>query len=346
VTAGERAAAVLPRAPDNAATSIAGLDLSILIVTYNSAKLIRPLLARLRQELAGVSGEVVVVDNASADGTAECVRREHPWVHLVASDVNLGFAAGNNLAGRHAGGRYLLLLNPDAMPAPGALARGVALMDANPAVGLAGGELRGSDGGRQPSARMFPTLRDELFTLSGLAARHPQSRLFARLDRRWADPEEPAEVDWIPGAFVFIRARDFAALGGFDERFFMYYEEVDLCRRLRAAGRGIRYWPELKATHLGGESAKTVKAARISRAGAQLERWRMRSGLLYYRKHHGAWGAVGLHALERGWHKLRQWKAHWRGRCDLAADLGVHCAELAEAWQDTAGGTRSPARPW
>jgi hypothetical protein len=325
---------------------VAALDLSVLVVTYNSARLIGPLLSRLQEELAGVEAEVVVVDNSSIDGTAALVRREHPWVNLVASAVNLGFAAGNNLAAKHAGGRYLMLLNPDAVPAPGALTRGIALMDRHPEVGLAGGELRGADGSRQPSARMFPTLRDELFTLSGLAARYPGSRLFARLDRRWADPEAAAEVDWIPGAFVFIRAQDFAALGGFDERFFMYYEEVDLCRRLRAAGRKIQYWPELKAMHIGGESARTVKAARVSRTGSQLESWRMRSGLLYYRKHHGVWGAAGLHGLERGWHRLREWKARWRGRLGEAADFGVHCAQLVEAWHDTAGGTRSPARPW
>jgi N-acetylglucosaminyl-diphospho-decaprenol L-rhamnosyltransferase len=325
---------------------VAGLDLSVLIVTYNSARLIGPLLSRLQEELAGVAAEVVVVDNASADGTAARIRREHPWVTLVASAVNLGFAAGNNLAAKHAAGRYLMLLNPDAIPAAGALARGIELMDRHPGVGLAGGELRGADGSRQPSARMFPTLRDELFTLSGLAARYPRSRLFARLDRRWADPEAAAEVDWIPGAFVFIRAQDFAMLGGFDERFFMYYEEVDLCRRLRAAGRRIQYWPELKAMHIGGASAKTVKQARVSRAGSQLESWRMRSGLLYYRKHHGAWGAAGLYALERGWHKLRERKAHWGGRREQAADFGVHCAQLVAAWRDTAGGTRSPAGPW
>jgi hypothetical protein len=328
------------------ATSLPDLDLSILVVTYNSARLIGPLLSQLEGELAGLAAEVIVVDNASADDTAARVHRAHPWVRLFASTSNLGFAAGNNLAAKHARGRLLLLLNPDALPAPGALARGIALMDQHPDVGLSGGELRGADGGRQPSARMFPTLRDELFTLSGLAARYPGSRLFARLDRRWADPEQAAEVDWIPGAFVFIRAQDFAALGGFDERFFMYYEEVDLCRRLRAAGRTIRYWPELKAMHIGGESAKTVKAARVSRTGSQLESWRMRSGLLYYRKHHGALGAAGLHAVERGWHKLREWKARWRGRVDEAADFGVHCLQLAEAWRDTAGGTRSPARPW
>ncbi|MFO1413340.1 MAG: glycosyltransferase family 2 protein [Burkholderiales bacterium] len=325
---------------------MAACDLSILIVTYNSARLVGPLLARLREETAGLAAEVVLVDNASADGTADLVRREHAWVRLVASPVNLGFAAGNNLAAKEARGRYLVLLNPDAVPAPGVLARGTVLMDRHPRVALGGGRLHAPDGTPQPSARMFPTLRDEFFTLSGLAARHPTSRLFARLDRRWADPQEAAEVDWIPGAFVFIRRNVFARLGGFDERFFMYYEEVDLCRRMKEEGWRVQYWPELTATHVGGESAKTVRHSRVSRAGSQVESWRMRSGLLYYRRHHGALGAAGLHAIERGWHALRRVKARVRGRTQDAQDLAVHCAQLAQAWRDTAGGAQSPARPW
>jgi len=322
------------------------MDLSILIVTYNSARLIGSLLDRLRAELAELDAEVVIVDNASHDGTADRVRREHPWVNLIPSPENLGFAAGNNLAARQARGRILLLLNPDALPAAGALACGIALMDQHADAGLAGGELLGADGSRQPSARMFPTLRDELFTLSGLAARYPHSRLFARLDRRWTDPEQAALVDWIPGAFVFIPARLFAQLGGFDERFFMYYEEVDLCRRIRQAGYQIHYWPVLKAMHLGGESAKTVRQARVSKAGSQLELWRMRSALLYYRKHRGVVAAWGLHWIEWGWYKLRQLKAQARGQTDQAADFAIHCDQLNQAWRDTQGGLRSPARPW
>jgi|JI8StandDraft_1071087.scaffolds.fasta_scaffold06340_4 N-acetylglucosaminyl-diphospho-decaprenol L-rhamnosyltransferase len=322
------------------------MDLSILIVTYNSRRLIDPLLTHLQQELAHLDAEVVLVDNASYDGTAQQVRAAHPWVRVIDSTTNLGFAAGNNLAARHARGRHLLLLNPDALPAPGALRRGITLMDQHPQAGLGGGELRGTDGSRQPSARMFPTLRDEFFTLAGLAARHPTSRLFGRLDRRWADPEQAALVDWIPGAFVFIPAAVWARLGGFDERFFMYYEEVDLCRRLQAAGLQVHYWPELKATHIGGASARTVAQAQVSKSGSQLERWRMRSALLYYRKQHGPAAAALLHALERGWHRLRQLKARLQGRAGCAAEFDAHCRQLVQAWHDTAGGQRCPARPW
>ena len=326
------------------------MDLSILIVTYNSATLIGRLLKHLRSELTDegdwMHAEVIVVDNASRDGTAELVRCEFPWVRLVASDTNLGFAAGNNLAAEQARGRHLLLLNPDAFPEPGALRRGVALMDASPMVGLGGGELLDVDGRPQPSARMFPRLRDEFFTLSGLAARYPKSRIFARFDRRWDDPQRDAEVDWIPGAFVFIRAMLFRQLGGFDERFFMYYEEVDLCRRLNEQGFVVRYWPSLKATHIGGASAKTVEHARVSRTGSQLESWRMRSALLYYRKHHGLPAATGLHMIEWSWSRLRQLRSSLRGQRVKADDLAEHCLQLRQAWHETHAGLSSPQRPW
>ena len=212
-----------------------------MIVTYNSAHLIGGLLGRLAQDMKHLSAEVIIVDNASRDGTVELVKQQFPWVHLIASKENLGFAAGNNLAARGALGRYLLLLNPDAVPDPGSLSQALVTLDKHADVGLAGGELRGLDGQRQPSARMFPTLRDEFFTLSGLAARFPQSPFFARLDRHWANAEQAAVVDWIPGAFVFIPAQVFAKLGGFDERFFMYYEEVDLCQRIQQMGLKTYY---------------------------------------------------------------------------------------------------------
>jgi N-acetylglucosaminyl-diphospho-decaprenol L-rhamnosyltransferase len=326
------------------------MDLSILIVTYNSAALIDALLQHLFTEIHnasfGADAEVVLVDNGSHDGTADLVAKTYPWVKLVPNQTNLGFAAGNNLAAQSASGRYLLLLNPDAMPAPGALARGIALMDAHPDVGMAGGELRNVRGEHEPSARMFPTLRDEFFTMSGLAAKYPLSRTMARLDRRWADPEIEAAVDWVPGAFVLLPRHVFQNMAGFDERFFMYYEEVDLCRRLHSAGYRVLYWPELKATHIGGASAKTVATARISRHGSQLESWRMRSAMLYYRKHHGLAGAFGLMAIEWLWHRLRGLRATLGRQSVKAHDMATHCSQLRKAWSETRFGQTSPIKPW
>jgi hypothetical protein len=121
---------------------------------------------------------------------------------------------------------------------------------------------------------------------------------------------------------------------------------VDLCRRLHAMGLQVHYWPELKATHIGGASARTVVQARVSKSGSQLESWRMRSALLYYRKQHGPMAAALVHALERGWHRLRQLKARLQGRDGCAAEFDAHCRQLAQAWHDTAGGQRCPVRPW
>lgn len=329
-------------------------DLSILIVTYNSVQLVDPLLHGLRRQISSpesspngrLRAEIVVVDNASHDGTADAIAERHPDVRLVRSARNLGFAAGNNLAARHARGRVLLLVNPDALPEPGCVARGLALMDSDPSVGMAGARLLGHDGSTQPSARMFPGLLVEALSLSGLAARFPRSRFFGQFDRGWADPAHAAPVDWVPGAFALIRRELFEQLGGFDERFFLYYEEVDLCRRVHEAGLRVQYWPELRVQHIGGASARTVAGATVAKSGAQLTLWRARSGLLYYRKNHGWAMAWAVNRLERGWHALRGWRAALRGQTHKAAESDVHRGLLARAWDDTLGGRVAPPTPW
>jgi GT2 family glycosyltransferase len=149
--------------------------------------------------------EVLVVDNASSDGSAAMVAEEFPTVRLTALDTNLGFAAANNVAFHQASGRYVVLLNSDAFLGAGSLLRAVRLMDSRPQVGLAGALLVGRDGHWQPSARLFPSLTNDLLALTGLASRFAGSRLFGRADRTWADPEEAAETDWVPGAFSIIR---------------------------------------------------------------------------------------------------------------------------------------------
>jgi len=271
-----------------------------------------------------------------------------PAVRLLRSSVNLGFAAANNLAFRHAGGRYVVLLNSDAFLAPGALARSSALMDRHPEIGLAGGRLVGRDGSWQPSARMFPSVLRDFLALSGLSARYPRSRFFGRADGTCCDPLEPAAVDWVPGAYSIIRREALDRAGYFDENFFLYYEEVDLCRRIRGAGYRVQYWPEIVVTHLGGESSKTVTGLSLSSNGSQLALWRMRAGLLYYRKHHGA-GSWRVRQMERAWHTLRKWRNLWGSgpeRRRKAEDSRVAVELLDRAWKETAGGRVSPARPW
>lgn len=326
------------------------LDLSILLVSYNTAELLRRCLAALAADTAGGDWcEALVIDNASRDASADLVAREFPAVHLQRSATNLGFAAANNRLLAAARGRYVLLLNPDACPRPGVLRRAVALMDAHPRAGAAGGRLVDPTGAAQPSARCFPSTVNDLLTLSGLAARYPRSRWFGRFDRTWADPHCAARVDWIPGAFTILRRDLLERLGGFDERFFLYYEEVDLCRRIAAAGAEVWYWPELEIEHIGGASSRAVAPHAVSRAGSQLTLWRMRSALLYHRKHHGVRGAWSALASEGAWHALRACRhagTHDTWRRMKHDESTRQLQLLRQAWLDTAGGRLCPPRPW
>jgi GT2 family glycosyltransferase len=320
---------------------------SVVIVSYNTRDVLRECLTILAAESKGLDIQTLVVDNTSRDGSADMVANEFPSVEVIRSSVNLGFAAANNVAFPKARGRYVILLNSDALLLQGALQRSIAHMDQDPDVGLGGARLVGRDGLDQPSARLFPSLLNDLLTLSGLAGKYPSSRFFGRFDRTWADPAEACDVDWVPGAFSIIRRDVLEKVGYFDENFFLYYEEVDLCRRFQNQGYRIRYWPDVKVIHLGGESSKTVTTLSFSRSGSQLTLWRMRAGFLYYRKHHGAQAWLAKE-VERLWHQIRAWKNKGKGEVAQAKrdDSITVQAMLERAWQETSGGRVSPPRPW
>jgi GT2 family glycosyltransferase len=316
-------------------------DVSVIIVSFNTRDLLRDCLNTLARE-ARVTYEVLVVDSASRDGSAAMIEREFPDVRLFLSDVNLGFAGANNIAFPECRGRYVVLLNSDAFLTSGALRLSVEHMDANPRAGIGGVRLVGWDGSWQPSARMFPSLLNDFLMLSGLASRFPKSRFFGRVDRTWASPDEEAEVDWVPGAYSIIRRTALNQVGYFDSRFFLYYEEVDLCRRFKNAGFKVCYFPDIVIIHLGGESSKTLRQLKMSSVGAQLTLWRMRSVLLYYRKHHG-WQAWLAKHSESAWHAIRAFK-NWGGAKSEESREIVRLMD--RAWKDTRGGHVSPAQPW
>jgi GT2 family glycosyltransferase len=329
---------------------------SAIVVSFNTRDLLRECLQSLADECgklpAGIASEILVVDNASRDGSAEMVEREFSNskvpVRLIRSDVNLGFGGANNLALEQAAGRYIVLLNSDAFLYPGALALAVQHMESSPSTGFGGAKLVGRDGVLQPSARCFHSIWRDGLVLTGLSAKYPRSRVFGALDRTWADPEVAADVDWVPGAFMIIRREALAKVGIFDPRFFLYYEETDLCRRVKSAGFAVSYWPDVIVTHIGGESGRQLKSLTASKAASRVELWRMRSTLLYYRKHHG-WQAFAALGLEWILYKLRYWRnrnskdAGRRFRAEEAAQLA---ALMRQAWKDTQGGRVSPAQPW
>jgi len=322
-------------------------DASIVIVSFNTRDLLRECLQTVYRE-QGLTYEVLVVDNASRDGSLEMVAQEFPQAIAIQTGANLGFAAANNVAFRRARGKYIVLLNSDAFLTEGTLARAVERMQAAPQTGLAGGRLVGRDGGWQASARLFPSILNDFLSLTGLAARFPRSRFFGRADRTWADPIKETETDWVPGAFAIIPRQILETVGYFDEDFFLYYEEVDLCRRIRQAGYKVCYWPELVIIHIGGESSRQVSRLSLSSSGSQLTLWRMRSALLYYRKHHPrlAWAAM---AMETSWHRLRRIKnqRHPQPEATAKAEESKAIEHLfGNAWKETRGGRLSPARPW
>ena len=321
-------------------------DISVVIISFNTRDLLRDCLGAVYAQ-NGVTMEVIVVDNASRDGSADMVSREFPAVRLVRSPVNRGFGGANNDAFALAQGRYVVLLNSDAFPAPGAFETAVRTMDLDRSIGLAGARLVGRDGALQPSARLFPSPLNDALCLTGLAARFPKSRFFGRADRTWADPGAGADIDWVPGAFAIVRRHALEQVGYFDERFFLYYEEVDLCRRLKTAGWRIAYRPELTVIHIGGESSRQVEQLQMSSSGSQLTLWRMRSALLYYRKHHGAGARIAL-GLESAWHRLRLWRNRLRSTAGgaRAEESSLVLGLLRQAWNETKGGRVSPAQPW
>jgi GT2 family glycosyltransferase len=323
-------------------------DVSILIVSFNTRAVLRECLESIERESAGLKVEVAILDNNSVDGSPEMVERDFPHVRLVRSHVNLGFGAANNAALEGSRGRYIVLLNSDAFLCPDSLRLAVQHMDDNPQAGLAGGKLVGRDFSWQPSARMFPGLLSDLSVMTGLAARYPKSRIFGYFDRTWADQSVPSEVDWVPGAFSIIRSDVLDKIGFFDPAFFLYSEEVDLCRRIKAAGYQVWYWPDINVIHIGGESSRQVKTLEMSSTGAQLVLWRMRSTLLYYRKHHGSkvWltkvmeqTLYRLTALRNSFSKDPRRMARAREYRNLAL-------LMQRAWQETRGGRVSPPRPW
>jgi len=329
-------------------SSSSKIDASIVIVSFNTRVVLRECLESIERESAGLQVEIVIVDNHSSDGSPEMIERDFPHVHLIRSKVNLGFGAANNAALESCHGRYIVLLNSDAFLCPDSLRLAVQHMDENPRAGLGGARLIGRDSSWQPSARMFPSIFSDLTVMTGLASRYPKSRIFGHFDRTWADQSLASEVDWVPGAFSIIRSDIISKLGFFDPAFFLYSEEVDLCRRIKAAGYQIWYWPDIKVIHIGGESSRQVKSLEMSSAGAQLVLWRMRSTLLYYRKHHGAkaWLAKNMELALYRLTALRNAFSKDPRRIARRREYENLAALMHRAWQDTRGGRTSPPRPW
>jgi len=265
--------------------------LAVVVVSFEARETLLAGLLALREQ-ASFPLELVVVDNASTDGSADAVRARHPEAVVLANGDNVGFARACNQGWRATRAPHVLFLNPDAEVTPGALETLVGLLESRPAVGAAGPRTRGSDGTIQVSTGPDLTppaeFRQRRLVL-GVARR--EARALAEAEALHAREHEPA---WVSGSCLVARRTALEAVGGFDERFFLYEEDADLCRRLREAGWHVVFTPAAEVKHHLGRS--------MSKAPARARLEYHRSHLLYYRKHNGplSRAALRIHLAARG----------------------------------------------
>lgn len=263
------------------------LDLSIIIVNYNTRDLLKKCLETVYQHTSELSFEVIVVDNASQDASAAMVSQDFPAVRLIRSEENLGFGGGNNRAIPLAGGRNVLFLNSDTELIEPIFHKMVAYLDEHPQLGavaprllLPDGSNQGGDGGWRPSlGRMF------IFALL-------LNQIFPALRAPWLTKgdylQDSLAVDWLSGACLMLNQAALAAVGGFDTSFFMYAEDIELSNNIQAKGWGLCLLPQLSIIHRAGSSSKKKGAS--SQLGIQ--------GLdVYYRSHYSKPYTASLHAL-------------------------------------------------
>jgi N-acetylglucosaminyl-diphospho-decaprenol L-rhamnosyltransferase len=273
-------------------------DLSIIIVSWNVADLLRNCLRSIDENRGGLDLEVIVVDSASGDDSVALVRSEFPWVRLLACTENVGFPRGNNLGLAEANGRYLLLLNPDTVILDNALAKMMTFAQENPEVGVLGCQLLNRDGTVQSSKRRFPTLLTAFFESTWLENFAPKSVLAKYYAQDLAD-DETNDVDWVMGACMLAPRSVVEQVGGLDEAYFMYSEELDWCRRIKDSGWRVVYYPQAQIVHYVGQSSdQAVVARHINFQQAKLR---------YFRKYHGRFPALVLRLfllLNYGWQMI------------------------------------------
>ncbi|MBU0625206.1 glycosyltransferase family 2 protein [Patescibacteria group bacterium] len=279
------------------------MDLSIVILNWKVRDLLRKCLTSVFKYTSGLTFEIYVVDNASGDGSVEMVQQEFPTVKLIANDKNLGFSAGNNQALRQASGDWLLLLNPDTELSNNALTEMVNVIKTRPKVAVLGPKLLNSDQSIQASVRRFPSLSSQIIIMLKLhhvLAWLPVLKHYLMTD---FDYNREQSVDQVMGAAFLLRREVLEKIGGLDERYFIWFEEVDYCRSVKDAGYDVLYTPQAEIIHHGGESFAQV----FGPAKQKIYNASMRSYML---KHHGflAWLVL---VLLSPLSMALAWLVHW-----------------------------------
>ena len=274
------------------------MKLSIVIICWNDWKVIENSLRSIFAGIHKIRYEIIVSDNGSTDDSAKKIHAQFPVVHIVENRMNLGFAKGNNVGIWEARGEYVLILNPDTIMHEGSLDRWVEFADQHPEAGAFGCRVHNPDGTYQRSARPFPTISRHLVSALGLRflGRIKHAALSDEYEGWLGDTER--EVDWQSGCCILLRGDLLKKLGGFDERFFYQFEEVDLCRRVWNSGFAVRFTPSVSITHLGGQS--------VSRFPVRFAVEVCRNGYRYFYKHYGRRGAQQYRLVMLTKFRLRQ----------------------------------------
>ena len=276
---------------------MSGIDVSIVLVNWNTRDILCNCLRSVYEQTEHATFEVIVVDNASSDGSQEMVRRQWPQVRLICNNENRGFAAANNQGIAVANGRYVLLLNSDTIVLANAIAKTVKFADDHPEAGVVGCRVLNQDRTLQPTCFMFPSLLNLFLSATYLYKLFPKNRFFGREQMTWWSRDDVRSVDVVTGCFMFVRREAIQEVGAMDERFFMYAEETDWCYRFKQAGWKNLFFPGAEIIHLGGQSTQQVKPQMILQ---------LKAGILrFIRKHRTLPDYAAACLLTSAWFALR-----------------------------------------
>jgi GT2 family glycosyltransferase len=271
--------------------------ISVIIVSWNARDYLRNCLISIRKTCESCVLEVIVVDNASNDGSPEMVKEEFPEVNLIHAGENLGFARANNLAMKSSNGAYFALVNSDVIIHPGCLETLVSFLEQHKNVGVVGPRVVGGDGNLQRTCRHLPTVWNMVCRVLAVDRVFPSCQLLSGFEMPHRDHDKYTEAEMLSGCFLVARKMAVDEVGGLDEQFFFYGEDIDWCKRFRDAGWKLMLVPEATATHFGGASSSNAPL----RFSIELHR----ANLKYWLKHHGIVGQYIYFFLTTIHHGLR-----------------------------------------
>lgn len=238
-------------------------DVLIVIVNFNTKDLLRRCLESILATTKTLYLRIIVVDNASGDGSGEMVKKEFPEAILIENKENIGFAGAVNQGVRSLKAEFTLLLNPDVEVKEGAIERMYRFIKERKEAGIIGCRLTYPDGAYQPSCRRFPNLIVSIFDIFPINLWFPENRWIREYNYNYEEFKNPVEVEWVSGAVLMMRYDIFEELGGFDEGYFIYSEEMDFCKRLRDKGYKVYYLPNAEIIHHRGASTKETSVRQV-----------------------------------------------------------------------------------